>query len=272
MTIPTKAGGELFVAFPERVFIIVVMKTILSLLLATALSAFAQTADNQPPDGFVALFNGKDFNGWKVPEGDNGHWKVINGVIDYDAGSEAKGEKHLWHEREFGDFELLVDWRIKETPWVNPRVRYVLPDGSYARDTSGKELSLALPDSDSGILLRGTGKYQVNIWCWPIGSGEMYGVRTDKQMPAAVRAAVTPRTQADKPVGEWNRFHITARGDTVTVVLNGVTVIEAAQIPGLPARGRIGFQHHGGRNKQGEWTSPPALLQFKNVFIKTLNP
>ena len=44
----------------------------------------------RPPEGFVSLFNGKDLTGWKVPEGDGGHWKVVDGVIDYDAGSQAK--------------------------------------------------------------------------------------------------------------------------------------------------------------------------------------
>src|SRR2546426_12784081 len=86
---------------------------------------------------------------------------------------------------------------------------------------------------------------QLNIWCWPIGSGEMYGVRTDPKMPAEVRAAATPRTQADKPVGEWNHFEITVRGNTVGAVLNGKTVIVDCQIPGLPARGSIALQHHG---------------------------
>ena len=61
--------------------------------------ALAQTADNEPPPGFTALFNGKDFTGWKVPEGDGGHWKVEGGVIDYDAQSEARGSKDLWTER-----------------------------------------------------------------------------------------------------------------------------------------------------------------------------
>ena len=45
-----------------------------------------------PPAGFASLFNGKDLTGWRVPEGDNGHWKVVDGVIDYDAESEAPGE------------------------------------------------------------------------------------------------------------------------------------------------------------------------------------
>ncbi len=229
----------------------------------------AKETDNVAPEGSTALFNGRDFTGWKVPEGDNGHWKIVDGVIDYDAESEAKGDKSLWHTKDFKNFVLRVDWRIKETPYINPRVPYILPDGTHAKDITGKEMTLSLPDSDSGILLRGSGKNQVNIWCWPIGSGEFYGYRMDKSMPPEVRAGVTPRHQADKPVGQWNRFEITLKGDRVTVVLNGITVIDNAQLPGIAESGPVGLQHHGSK-RDGKWTSPPALLQFKNVFIKEL--
>ena len=128
-----------------------------------------------------------------------------------------------------------------------------------------------MPDSDSGILLRGSGRYQLNIWCWPIaiGSGEMYGIRMDPKTSPELRAAVTPRTQADKPVGEWNRFEITVRGNTVTAVLNGKTVLPGAQIPELPPRGRIGLQHHGSK-RDGKWTGPPSLVQFRNIYVKEL--
>ncbi|MBM3839123.1 MAG: DUF1080 domain-containing protein [Verrucomicrobia bacterium] len=226
-------------------------------------------ADDSPPAGFVSLFDGHSLTGWKVPEGDGGHWKILDGVIDYDAESQAKGDKSLWTQREFGDFILRVDWRIKETPYINPNVPYILPDGTHARDITGKAMRIALPDSDSGILLRGSGKNQVNIWCWPIGSGEFYGYRNDPKQPAQIRAAVTPRTQADKPVGEWNRYEITCRGDRVTVVLNGKTVIENAQLPGIAAKGPIGLQHHGGK-RDGKWISPPSLLQFKSIYVKEL--
>ncbi len=249
------------------------MKTLLpSLVCSLALGAAVtslRAADNQAPEGFTSLFNGQDFSGWKVPDGDGGHWKVINGVIDYDADSAATGDKTLWGGKEFRDFVLLVDWRIKETPYVNPNVPYILPDGTHARDIRGKEMKMALPDSDSGVFIRGSGTHQVNIWCWPIGSGEMYGVRTDPKTDPAVRAAVTPRTQADKPVGEWNRFEITVRGKTVKVVLNGKTVLPGATIPNLPDSGAIALQHHGGK-KDGVWNSPPSLLQYKNIFIKEL--
>jgi hypothetical protein len=252
------------------------MKTIMqrgALLLGTFSTVFGlvRAADNHPPAGFVSLFNGKDFTGWSVPVGDNGHWRVLDGVIDYDAESEASGDKSLWSDKEYGDFVLQVDWRIKATPYTNPGVPYILPDGTHARDVAGKEMRMALPDSDSGIYLRGEGRYQVNIWCWPIGSGEMYGVRTDPSTPPEVKAAVTPRTQADRPVGEWNHYEITVRGSTVKVVLNGKTVIPGATIPGLPGRGRLALQHHGGKDAQGQWNSPPSLLQFKNLYIRELN-
>src|SRR5690606_12172167 len=105
---------------------------ITSCIALLSVAAFAQSADSATP-----LFNGKDLAGWKVPAGDNGHWKVIDGVIDYDAASEAKGAKDLMSEKEFGDFELRVEWRIKETPYINPNVPYILPDGSQARDSQG---------------------------------------------------------------------------------------------------------------------------------------
>jgi hypothetical protein len=238
-------------------------------LLAATLSSPSLPVGQSPPSGFESLFNGKDLTGWKVPDGDNGHWRVVDGVIDYDAESEAEGDKALWSERELGDFELRVDWRIKEAPYVNPNVYYILPDGTHARGVDGEPLKFALPDSDSGIYLRGAATHQVNIWCWPIGSGEMYGVRTNRRTSDELRAAVTPRHQADKPVGEWNRFVITVRGKTVTVVLNDVTVIPGATIPDLAERGPIALQHHGGK-RNGEWVSPPSLVQFRNIYVKEL--
>ena len=240
-----------------------------ALLLSTAALLPSVRAQGAAPAGFVSLFNGKDLAGWRVPQGDNGHWKVVGGVIDYDAESEAPGDKSLWTEKEYGDFVLRIDWRIKDTPYVNPNVHIVRPDGSSKRDAKGKPVLMAVPDSDSGIYLRGESKAQVNIWGWPVGSGEIYGYRTDDKMPASVRAGVTPRKLADRNIGEWNTFEITVGGNRLTVVLNGETVLDKAELPGLPARGRIALQHHGSK-KDGVWTSPPALVQFRNISIKEL--
>jgi hypothetical protein len=222
-------------------------------------------------DGFVPLFTGIDFRNLKVPEGDNGHWKIVNEVIDYDAKSEAAGDKNLWSEKAYKDFQLVVDWRIKETPYQNSRACNILPDGTEEKGADGKPVTLMVPDSDSGVFLRGQGKYQVNIWCWPVGSGEMYGVRRDPAMPPEVRAGVTPKVKADNPVGQWNRFDITVRGSTVSVLLNGQTVLPGVTIPGLPESGPIALQHHGSM-RDGVWNSPPSLLQFRNLFIRELKP
>jgi hypothetical protein len=222
-----------------------------------------------PADGFTSLFNGKNLDGWKIPEGDNGHWKVVDGVIDYDAQSEAPGDKNLWSEKEYGDFILRVDWRIKETPYLNPRVPIIKPDGTHKRNAAGEEIQIVVPDSDSGIFLRGQGKAQVNIWCWPVGSGEVYGYRMDRNMPPEVRAGVTPKLLADHDIGDWNTFEITMKGDRLRVKLNGKQVLENAQLPGIPSRGPIALQHHGAK-RNGEWTGPPSLVQFRNIYIKEL--
>jgi hypothetical protein len=99
----------------------------------------------------------------------------------------------------------------------------------------------------------------VNIWCWPVGSGEVHGYRTDRAMPAEVRAGVTPSAAADAPIGQWNRFVITMKGDRLTVALNGHTVIENAKLPGVSAEGPIALQSHG---------SP---IEFANLFIRALD-
>jgi hypothetical protein len=239
------------------------------LALAGLLLAIPARAQAPPPSGFVQLFNGKDFTGWKLPAGDNGHWKIVDGVIDYDAQSEAPGDKNLWSAGEYGDFVLRLEWRIKDTPYVNPNVPIIRVDGTHKKGPDGKEIRLAVPDSDSGVYVRGSSRAQINIWAWPIGSGEVYGYRMDAKMPPDVRAGVTPKANADRDVGEWNAFEITMKGDRLTVVLNGVTVLDNARLPDVPARGPIALQHHG-QKKDGVWTGPPSLVQFRNISIREL--
>jgi hypothetical protein len=239
----------------------------LALIVASLLLVWQPSMDGASE--FVSLFNGRDLTGWKVPAGDNGHWRVADGVIDYDAESEAAGDKSLWSGRAYGDFVLRVDWRIKGTPYVNPSVPIIRYDGTHKKDVNGREIRIAVPDSDSGIFLRGSSKAQVNIWGWPIGSGEVYGYRTDQSMPAAVRAGVTPKRNADRDIGAWNTFEITMRGDRLTVVLNGEEVISNAQLPGVAPSGPIALQHHG-EKKQGAWAAPPSLVQFRNISIREL--
>jgi hypothetical protein len=111
------------------------------------------------------------------------------------------------------------------------------------------------PGGDSGIYLRGNP--QVQIWDNPIGSGGLFNNQKNPSRPTEV---------ADRPVGQWNTFHITIRGDTVTVELNGKVVVDGVTMENysdrsrpLPATGPIELQHHG---------NP---LEFRNIYLKELH-
>lgn len=218
------------------------------------------------PDGFVPLFNGIDLEGWETRQSDNKDWRVIDGMIDCDP-HDGPGDRNLWTVSSYADFELLVDWRIKETPYFNHTAQVILPGGTYQKDASGQEVTIKVPNVDSGIFLRGQHKSQVNIWCWTAGSGEVWGYRTDPALSVEIHAGVTPKLKADRPVGEWNTFHIVMKGERLTVKLNGKTVIDHAQLPGIPDRGPIALQHHGVRF-DGQWGA--SFLQFRRIYIREL--
>ena len=210
---------------------------------------------NVPPDDFVALFNGKDLNGWKgllKSPNDNpikrsaltpevlkaeqkladadmrAHWKVENGAIVFD----GKG-RSLCTIKDYADFEMLVDWKLPA-------------------------------HGDSGIYLRGTP--QVQIWdphTQPtkhgseVGSGAFYNNQKNPSKPLKV---------ADKPIGEWNRFGIVMVGERAHVFLNGElvtkdTVLENFWKRAEPifASGQIELQNHG------------DTLSFKNIYIRELS-
>ena len=220
--------------------------------------------------GFRSLFNGLDLRGWKQVQGNKNHWTAKDWILDYDGKSEAQGDqRHLWTEEQFENFTLMVDWRFPGEP-VLTQVPVILDDGSQATGADGQALTIPVLDAgDSGIYLRGSSKSQINMWFWPVGSGEVYGYRMDKSMPAEVRAGVTPKVKADNPVGEWNTFEITMKGDRLTVVLNGKKVLSNAQLPGVPQKGKLALQHHGGF-KNGKYSAASSLVQFRNISIKEL--
>jgi len=224
-------------------------------------------ADQAVPEGSMSLFNGINLDGWTVRDPENRDWQVVEGVIDCDA-HEGPGDRNLWTTRSYGDFELLVDWRIKRSPYTNRAAKLILPDGTYEKEESGNDVLIEVPNTDSGIFLRGRHKSQVNIWCWPVGSGEVWGYRTDPAFSPEVRAGVTPKVRADRPIGQWNTFHIIMKGDRLTVKLNGQLVLENAQLPGIPTRGPIALQHHGQR-MDGDWGA--SFLQFRRIFIRELD-
>ncbi|MEP4077879.1 3-keto-disaccharide hydrolase [Haloferula sp.] len=198
--------------------------------------------------GFTPLTEGKGLSSWMVPSGSEDHWINFNGIIKYDGRSTAK-DKNLWSKESYRDFTLVFDWRWAQEGAMKKRP-VLGPDGNRTGEM------VEVEELDSGVYLRGSSKSQVNLWNWPVGSGEVYGYRTDKKQPAEVRAAVTPKKKADKPLGEWNRTMITLKGDRLSVLLNGEMVIENAQLPGIPEEGPIALQHHGN------------AIDFANIWIK----
>lgn len=219
--------------------------------LPAAVPALAAKDVAMDGSGMRRLFDGKTLSGWHEETGTEGHWVCDDGVVKFD----GKGHS-LWTAEEFGDFELIADWRWTKEHQGKITRPMIGADGNEEKDAAGNVKQVEIEERDSGIYLRGNGKSQVNIWNWPCGSGEVWGYRTDPAMSAAVRAACTPKMKADRPVGEWNRFVISMVGDRLTVDLNGKRVIDDAQLPGVPARGPIALQSHG------------CPIEFENVFLR----
>ncbi|CAG5000877.1 hypothetical protein DYBT9275_02550 [Dyadobacter sp. CECT 9275] len=232
------------------------------------LSADAESLNNAPKvnrkalqnKGFRVLYKGEDLSGWQVLAGHRNHWTSKGDLIDYDGKSEEK-DKCLWTTESFCDFVLLIDVRLTRKPEM-ARSPVILPNGETARNADGTNQEVEIPyNGDTGIYLRGDSKNQVNIGNRYIGSGEIYGYRVDKTLPAEIRAAVTPKIKADNPPGEWNRFEITMKGSRVWVNLNGRNVVENALLPGIASCGKIALQDDHATNN---------TCQFANIYIKTL--
>lgn len=229
---------------------------VLALLFALVTPLLADEPKlNVPPEGFVALFNGKDLSGWRGASTENPqnrlklpadqrakkdqlsvddihkHWTIDNGELVNDGTG-----LYLTTVKDYGDFELRIDYKT-------------------------------VAKADSGIYLRGIP--QVQIWDttkeggkWDRnadkGSGGLFN--NPKNSPGQL-----PLVHADKLFGEWNQFRITMVGDKVTVYLNDKLVVDGAPLfnyyeKGNPpfATGPIQLQTHGGE------------IRWRNVFLKEI--
>lgn len=217
---------------------------------------------NQPPPGFIALFNGRDLTGWRGgdtfdprkllalppaareaqikkwtdsmlelnPKTAKPHWYVENGELVNDGFG-----AYATTERDYGDFELLVEYKT-------------------------------VPGADSGIYLRGVPQVQI----WDPTEKAKAGIGADKgsgglwnNSPGA--PGKDPLVLADKPFGEWNRFRIVMVGARVSVWLNDQLVVDHAilenyydrQTP-VPKTGPIQLQTHGGE------------IRWRNIFLREI--
>src|SRR5262249_26030526 len=85
-------------------------RTLLALLLCLATPLTARPADPEPevPEGFKALFNGKDLTGWKIHGGKLASWGADKGVLFVKGG----GGGWLMTDKEYGDFELRLEFKV----------------------------------------------------------------------------------------------------------------------------------------------------------------
>lgn len=217
------------------------------------IDALKNHIDEMPDEvGYVSIFNGKDLTGWKglvenpivrakmkpaqlakaqekADENMRRDWKVENGLLVFD----GTGYDNLCTEKQYGDFEMYVDWML---------------------DPKG-------PEADAGIYLRGTP--QVQIWDTSrvnvgaqVGSGGLYNNQVNESKPSKV---------ADNKLGEWNTFHIKMVGDRVTVILNGEKVVDNVilenfwdrKLPIFPVE-QIEMQAHGSK------------VYYRNIYVKEL--
>lgn len=215
--------------------------------------------------GFAPLLNGQDATGWHVANEEDAFWSVVGNLVSSQkptgrATASRSIKPDLWTDRAYRNFQLLVDWRLPVAPQSNLRPQFTA-DGLFARDAEGNVIRRHILDAgDSGIYLRGSSRYQVNLWSQPMGSGNVVALHKDESVPVAIRRAVMPSIKADKPLGEWNRFIITLVDDWLTVDLNGTTVLDHALLAGIPAAGPIALQY--------EYSSP--AVEFTNIYLKEL--
>lgn len=92
------------------------MRTLLfgALIFFQASAGFAQElSDEEKKDGFLPLFNGKDFSGFRffpAGKGKPANWKVEEGVIRLTGG----GSPHLATQWEFDDFDARFQWKAQK--------------------------------------------------------------------------------------------------------------------------------------------------------------
>ncbi len=209
-----------------------------------AIASFAKTEEmNVAPEGFTALFNGKDLTGWgKYKEWQQDewkdHWKVEDGILRTFK-SLGKGETASIGtlKKDYKNFILLID------------VRY--PD-----------------KTDSGIFSR---LGQINLmptYRGPIGF-EIWN-KTHPDLYKKANDALKDRNFGQVELNKWFKIKIIMKGNFVTIDIDGVSYVKDIELaPHHGAtEGNIGLQKHGNKGKNKEIS---MNVDFRNIFVKEID-
>jgi hypothetical protein len=181
------------------------------LALAFTLSSFGQKPNTltakEKKAGWVLLFNGKDFAGWRQC---NGTEMPKNWMIEDDAMKVFTGEGKkpgqgsngdiVYAAKKFRNFELSIDWKASEM--ANSGIFF------NVREVPGQPVYYAAPEIQVLDNLKATdNKIASHL------AGSLYDI-----LPADPKTA--------KPAGEWNNIVISVKDGKVTHIQNGVKVVE----------------------------------------------
>lgn len=184
----------------------------------------------QPEEGFVSIFNGKDLKGW---EGDLKLWKVVNGNLVGDSPG-IKQNEFLATEKTYSDFELRLEFKLH----------------NGVGNTGIQFRSIRDPKSSA------VSGYQADV-------GEKYwGCLYDEHRRNKVLVQASPELEKSLKKDDWNTYLIRAEGDHITLKVNGVTTVDYKELDDQIARsGIIAVQVHSGG---------PLKVEFRNLRIKEL--
>lgn len=231
---------------------------VLALFATITLAHAAGAADSgaKPPKGFIALFNGKNLDGW---------WGL--GTENYKKYRDLSPDA-LKARQEASRADIQKHWRAENNELVNDGHGLYLTTNEFYGDFELLIDYKTVPKADSGIYLRGIP--QVQIWDftkeggkWNIGADKGSGGLWNNPKGSAGK---DPLVLADKPFGEWNAFRIKMIGEFVSIWLNGKHVVKDAKLSNyfdrknpVPADGPIQLQTHGGE------------IRWRNVFLRKID-
>ena len=208
---------------------------LLLLLPAAAFCADNQLTPAERKSGWQLLFDGRSLEGWRLSPGSDA-FSVDSGLLK--SSRKPKVREDMLTTAEFGDFELLFDWRI--SPRGNSGVKYRLQDiavihpslvpESISKFERKVDYALQHPTPRERMPQDGKGEAYTVAFEYQVidNRSNADALHSPKSLAGALYQMAPPSQDATKPVGEWNQGRIVARGSHVEHWLNGTKVVDAS--------------------------------------------